>query len=230
MDVVPSLGPQVAGPSARCGAPRQLTGPPTPAVPLSRDALLQGLHRLEGLEARSGRTCLLVRQVGTARSSQTGPAVRQVGWLHGGVDNILVRRLGVVLVPRRLESGRRRSAPKSRTWSSSPPPSSRWRGRRRPPRRKPPQRQKRWRRIALVAGPLLLGLALFTAWWEWRSAADSMAHAASEKGSPLMSPLSNARPRKAVTTWLCATISIGCTAAPVRPPSLAGTGLRASAE
>jgi len=38
------LGPQVAGPSARCGAPRQRTGPPSPAVPLSRDPLLQGLR------------------------------------------------------------------------------------------------------------------------------------------------------------------------------------------
>jgi len=80
------------------------------------------------------------------------------------------------------------------------------------------RRKKRWRRIALVAGPLLLGLALFTAWWEWRSPADSMAHAASEKGSPLMSTLSNSRPMKAVAAWLCATFSIGCTAAPVRPP------------
>ena len=34
-----------------------------------------------------------------------------------------------------------------------------------------------------------------------------------------MSPLSNSRPMKVVATWLCATFSIGCTAAPVRPPS-----------
>ncbi|MFL5348546.1 MAG: serine/threonine protein kinase [Hyalangium sp.] len=80
------------------------------------------------------------------------------------------------------------------------------------------QRKKRWRRIALVVGPLLLSLALFAAWWAWRSPGDSTAHAASEKGSPLMSTLSNSRPVRAVAAWLCATFAIGCPATQVRPP------------
>jgi serine/threonine-protein kinase len=78
------------------------------------------------------------------------------------------------------------------------------------------RRKKWWRRSALVAGLLLLGLAIFMAWWEWRSPADSIAHAASEKGSPLMSPLSNSRPARA-STWLCVTFTVGCSAAQVRP-------------
>ncbi|WP_225414621.1 serine/threonine protein kinase [Stigmatella hybrida] len=77
------------------------------------------------------------------------------------------------------------------------------------------RRKKWWRRIALVAGPLLLGLALFTAWREWRSPA--IAHAASEKGSPLMFPLSNSWPARAAAAWLCAAFSVGCPAAQVRP-------------
>ena len=80
------------------------------------------------------------------------------------------------------------------------------------------RRKKWWRRTALVAGPLLLSLALLTAWWEWRAAAESVAHAASEKGSPLMSTLSNSRPTRAVAAWLCATFGVGCSAAQVRPP------------
>ncbi len=79
------------------------------------------------------------------------------------------------------------------------------------------RRKKWWRRIALVAGPLLLGLALLAAWWEWRAPADSTAHAASEKGSPLMSLPSNSRPTQTVATWLCAVLAVGCPAAQVRP-------------
>ncbi len=37
------LGLQVAGPSARCGSPRQRTGPPAPAVPLAQGAQEQSL-------------------------------------------------------------------------------------------------------------------------------------------------------------------------------------------
>ncbi|MFL5347629.1 MAG: serine/threonine protein kinase [Hyalangium sp.] len=79
------------------------------------------------------------------------------------------------------------------------------------------QRKKRWRRIALVVSPLLLSLALFAAWWAWRSPADATAPAASEKGSSLMSTLSNSRPVTSVAIWLCATFSVGCPAAQVRP-------------
>jgi serine/threonine-protein kinase len=80
------------------------------------------------------------------------------------------------------------------------------------------QRKKRWRRIALIVGPLLLGLTLLAVWWAWRSPADSTAHAASQKGSLLMSTLSNSRPVRAVAAWLCATFTLGCPATQLRPP------------
>lgn len=78
------------------------------------------------------------------------------------------------------------------------------------------RRRKRWRRIALVAGPLLLGLVLFAAWRVWLTPAPTST-AASEKGSSLVSTLSNSRPIRTVAAWLCTTFSIGCTAAQVRP-------------
>jgi len=75
------------------------------------------------------------------------------------------------------------------------------------------QQQRRWRRIVLVVGALLLGFALLTVWL----ASATTAPAASEKGSSLVSILSNSRPVRAVAAWLCTTVSIGCTAAQVRP-------------
>jgi serine/threonine protein kinase len=80
------------------------------------------------------------------------------------------------------------------------------------------QRKRRWRRIALVVGPLLLGLTLLAVWWVWPSPADSTAHAEPEKGSPYMSTLSNSRPVRAVAAWLCATFTVGCPSVPVKPP------------
>jgi eukaryotic-like serine/threonine-protein kinase len=79
------------------------------------------------------------------------------------------------------------------------------------------RRKARWRRVALVAGPLLLGLALYASWWVWPSPADWIALAASPKGSPLMSRLSNFRPVRVTAAWLCATFAVGCAATPVRP-------------
>lgn len=65
-------------------------------------------------------------------------------------------------------------------------------------------RRKKWRRrTAVVSVSLLLGLALFVT---------------SEKGSSLVSTLSNSWPVKRAAIWLCATITIGCPAAQVRPP------------
>jgi serine/threonine protein kinase len=78
------------------------------------------------------------------------------------------------------------------------------------------RRKKRWRRVALVAGPLLLGLLLFAAGWVWL-ALSSASPVASEKGSSFMSPLRNSRPVRATAAWLCVTFSIGCATAPVRP-------------
>jgi len=75
------------------------------------------------------------------------------------------------------------------------------------------QRKKRWRRIVLVVGPLLLGIALLAVWL----APATTSPAASEKGSLLVSTLSNSRPVRAVAAWLCTTFSVGCTAAQVRP-------------
>jgi serine/threonine-protein kinase len=75
--------------------------------------------------------------------------------------------------------------------------------------------KRRWRVVAGV-GVLFFGLALFAAWRVWLT--PSMASpAASEKGSSLMSTLSNSRPGRAVAAWLCATFSVGCPAAQVRP-------------
>jgi serine/threonine protein kinase len=78
------------------------------------------------------------------------------------------------------------------------------------------RRKKRWQRVALVAGPLLLGLLLFAAGWVWL-ALSSASPVASEKGSSLMSPLRNSRPIRATAAWLCAAFTVGCPAAQVRP-------------
>jgi hypothetical protein len=75
------------------------------------------------------------------------------------------------------------------------------------------QRKKRWRRIVLVVGPLLLGIALLAVWL----APATTSPAASEKGTLLVSTLSNSRPVRAVAAWLCTTFSVGCTATQVRP-------------
>jgi eukaryotic-like serine/threonine-protein kinase len=79
------------------------------------------------------------------------------------------------------------------------------------------RRRKRWRRIALVVGPLLLSLAVFAAGWAWL-APPTASPAASEKGSSLVSTLSNSRPVKTVALWLCATFTVGCPSVPARPP------------
>jgi serine/threonine-protein kinase len=78
------------------------------------------------------------------------------------------------------------------------------------------RRKKGWRRIALVVSPLLLCLVLITAWWVWLSPATT-SPTASEKGSPLVSTLSNSRPVMVVAAWLCASFTVGCSAAQVRP-------------
>jgi serine/threonine-protein kinase len=78
------------------------------------------------------------------------------------------------------------------------------------------RRQKRWRRIALGVGSLLLLLSLWVAWQVWRTPVPPST-AASEKGSSLVSTLSNSRPVRATAAWLCATFTVGCAAAPVRP-------------
>ncbi|WP_224367910.1 serine/threonine protein kinase [Hyalangium versicolor] len=78
------------------------------------------------------------------------------------------------------------------------------------------RRQKRWRRIGLGAGSLLLLLFLWIVWQVWRTPVPPLP-AASEKGSSLVSTLSNSRPVRATAAWLCATFSVGCTAAQVRP-------------
>ncbi|WP_224365979.1 serine/threonine protein kinase [Hyalangium versicolor] len=78
------------------------------------------------------------------------------------------------------------------------------------------RRKKRWRRIALGAGSLLLLGFLWVAWQVWRTPVPPLP-AASEKGSSLVSTLSNSRPMRATAAWLCATFSVGCTAAQVRP-------------
>ena len=77
-------------------------------------------------------------------------------------------------------------------------------------------RMKRWRRVALVAGPVLLGSVLVAASWVWLAPATT-SPAPSEKGSSLVSTLSNSRPVLAVATWLCTNLSVGCSAAQVRP-------------
>jgi len=65
-------------------------------------------------------------------------------------------------------------------------------------------RRKKWRRRIAVASVLLpLGLALFVT---------------SEKGSSLVSTLSKSWPVKRAAIWLCATFTVGCPAAQVRPP------------
>jgi eukaryotic-like serine/threonine-protein kinase len=78
-------------------------------------------------------------------------------------------------------------------------------------------RRRKWRRrIAAGVGVFLLGLALMSAGWVWLAPATAFP-AASEKGSWLVSTLSNSPPIRAVAAWLCTTFSVGCTAAPVRP-------------
>jgi serine/threonine-protein kinase len=78
------------------------------------------------------------------------------------------------------------------------------------------RRKKGWRRIPLAVSPLVLGLALFIAWWVWLAPA-TMSPAEFEKGNPLVSTLSNSRPVRAIAASLCATLAVGCPAAQVRP-------------
>lgn len=78
------------------------------------------------------------------------------------------------------------------------------------------RRSKRRWRVAAGVGVLFLGLALFAALQVWLTPATT-SPAASEKGSSLMSPLRNSRPVRAVAAWLCATFTVGCPAAQVRP-------------
>ena len=79
------------------------------------------------------------------------------------------------------------------------------------------QRKKRWRRVALGGSSLLLLLVLLVAWQVWRTPVPP-SPAASEKGSSLVSTISNSRPVRATAAWLCVTFSVGCTAAQLRPP------------
>lgn len=76
--------------------------------------------------------------------------------------------------------------------------------------------KKRWRRIALGVGALLLLLTLWVAWQVWRTPVPP-SPAESEKGSSLVSTISNSWPVRATAAWLCVTFSVGCTAAQVRP-------------
>ncbi|HEX8698167.1 MAG TPA: serine/threonine protein kinase, partial [Myxococcaceae bacterium] len=76
--------------------------------------------------------------------------------------------------------------------------------------------RKRWRRIALVAGLVLLGLAFLVSWRVWLTPAPT-SPTESEKGSSLVSTLNNSRLGRTVAAWLCTTFSVGCTAAQVRP-------------
>jgi len=75
----------------------------------------------------------------------------------------------------------------------------------------------KWRwRVGVGLGLLLLGLSLLAAWQVWLTPAMT-SPAASEKGSSLVSTVSNSRPVLAAAAWLCATFSVGCPAAQVRP-------------
>jgi len=76
--------------------------------------------------------------------------------------------------------------------------------------------KKHWRRVALGASSLLLLIVLFVAWLVWRTPV-LPSPAASEKGSSLVSTLSNSRLVRATAAWLCATFSVSCAAAQVRP-------------
>ncbi|WP_224364958.1 serine/threonine protein kinase [Hyalangium versicolor] len=78
------------------------------------------------------------------------------------------------------------------------------------------RRKQRWRRIALGTGSLLLLLLFWVALQVWRTPVPPLP-AASAKGNSLVSTLSNSRPVRATAAWLCATFSVGCTAAQVRP-------------
>jgi len=78
------------------------------------------------------------------------------------------------------------------------------------------QRRKRRWKMAAGVGVLLLSLSLFAAWRVWLTAA-STSPAASAKGIPLVSTLSNSKPMRAIAAWLCAAFSAGCPAAPLRP-------------
>ncbi len=78
------------------------------------------------------------------------------------------------------------------------------------------RRKKWWRRIALGVGMLLLVLVLCIAGWVWFAPATNVP-AASEKGSLPVFTLTHSRPVKALAAWLCATFSVGCPAAQIRP-------------
>ncbi|HEX8705082.1 MAG TPA: protein kinase [Myxococcaceae bacterium] len=78
------------------------------------------------------------------------------------------------------------------------------------------RRQQRWRRMAVALGPLVLGLVLLFAWWVWREPTTA-SPAEFEKGNPLVSTLRNSRPMRAVTAWMCTTLTLGCAASQTRP-------------
>jgi serine/threonine protein kinase len=78
------------------------------------------------------------------------------------------------------------------------------------------RRKSWWRRFGLATGALLLGLTLLIVGWMWLAPA-SLSIAASEKGRSLVFTVSNSQPVKAAALWLCATLSIGCPSAQVRP-------------
>ncbi|WP_224242236.1 serine/threonine protein kinase [Hyalangium gracile] len=78
------------------------------------------------------------------------------------------------------------------------------------------RRRKRWRRIALVSGGLLLMMGLLVAWQVWLAPAPT-SPASSEKGRSLVSTFSNSRPVRTAAAWLCTAFGVGCTAAQVRP-------------
>ena len=83
-------------------------------------------------------------------------------------------------------------------------------------REKAARLKKWWRLTTLVMSPLFLGLVLAAAWWVWLAPA-TISPAEFEKGNPIVSTLSNSRPSRAVATWLCATLAVGCAGAQVRP-------------
>jgi serine/threonine protein kinase len=68
------------------------------------------------------------------------------------------------------------------------------------------RRRRRWG-VAVGVGVLLLGIVLSSLTFP----------AVSEKGSLLVSTLSNSRPVRAVAAWLCVTFSVGCATTPIRP-------------
>jgi serine/threonine-protein kinase len=78
------------------------------------------------------------------------------------------------------------------------------------------RRKQRWRRLLLGMGALLVGFVLLTASWMWL-APDTLAPIESEKGSSPVSTPRSSPALRTVAAWLCATLSIGCPAAQLRP-------------